>query len=58
MVVREAERAELGLVPARTETQDEPAAADLVDGGGLLGEERRVVEVRARDERPELDPRR
>ena len=53
-----AEGAELGLVPARPEAQHEAAAAELVDRRGLLGEQRRVVEVRAGDERPELDPRR
>ena len=58
MVEREAERAELGLVPAGPEAEDEPAAADLVDRGRLLGQHRRVVEARARHERPELDPRR
>ena len=50
--------AELGLVPAGAEAEDEAAAAQLVDRGGLLGEQGRVVEVRAGDERPELDPRR
>ena len=57
VVEREAEGAELGLVPAGAEAEHEPAAAELVDRGGLLGEQRRVVEVRAGDERPELDPR-
>jgi hypothetical protein len=45
-------------VPAGAETEDEPAAADLVERGGLLGEQRGIVEVRAGDERPELDPAR
>ena len=58
MVERVAIGAELGLVPARPEAQHEAPAAQLVDRGGLLGEQRRVVEVRAGDERPELDPRR
>ena len=58
VVVRVAVGAELGLVPARAEAEDEPAATQLVDRGGLLGEQRRVVEVGAGDERPELDPRR
>ena len=57
VVERVAEGAELGLVPAGPEAEDEPAAADLVDRRGLLGEQRRVVEARAGDERPELDPR-
>ena len=58
VVERVAVGAELGLVPARPEAQHEAAAAQLVDRRGLLGEQRRVVEVRAGDERPELDPRR
>src|SRR5262249_9672152 len=53
VVEREAERAELRLVPARAEPQDEATAGDLVDRRGLLREERRVVERRARDERPD-----
>ena len=40
------------------EAEDEPAAADLVDRVGALGEHRRVVERGAGDERPELDPAR
>ena len=58
VVVRVAVGAELGLVPAGAEAEDEPAATHLVDRGGLLGEQGRVVEVRAGDQRPELDPRR
>ena len=58
VVVRVAVGAELGLVPAGAEAEDEPAATQLVDRGGLLGEQGGVVEVRAGDERPELDPRR
>ena len=56
VVEREAERAELRLVPAGTQPEDEPSAADLVDRGSLLGQQGRVVEVRAGDEWPELDP--
>ena len=56
MVVREAEGPELDLVPAGAQAEDQPAAADLVDGGGLLGEHRRVVERGRGDQRPELDP--
>ena len=56
VVEREAEGAKLGLVPAGAEPEHEATAADLVDRGGLLGQQRRVVEVRARHERPELDP--
>ena len=40
------------------EPEDEPAATDLVDRGGLLREQRRVVEVGAGHQRPELDPSR
>src|SRR4029079_15598516 len=58
VVIREAECTELGLVPAGTESEHEAAAAHLVDQRGLLGEQRRVMEVRARDEWPKLDPRR
>ena len=56
MVGGEAEGAELRLVPAGAQAEDEAAAAQLIDRGGLLGEEGRVVEVRACDERAELDP--
>ena len=38
MVERDAERPELRLVPARTDAEDEPAAADLVDRVGPLGQ--------------------
>ncbi len=55
VVVRVAEGAELRLVPARAQAEDEPPAADLVDRGGLLGQQRGVVEVRAGDQWPELD---
>ena len=55
MVERDAERPELGLVPAGAEAEDQPAAADLVDRRGLLGEDGGVVERRAGDQRPELD---
>ena len=48
--------AELRLVPARSEPEDEPAVTQFVDRRRLLGEQRRVVEVGARDERAELDP--
>ena len=55
MVERQAERAELLLVPAGAERGDEAAAAQLVDGRSLSREDSRRVERRARDERPELD---
>ena len=55
MVERDAEGAELGLVPAGAQAEDQPAAADLVDRRGLLGEDSRVVERRAGDQRAELD---
>ena len=58
VVVRVAERPELGLVPAGPEAEHQPASADLVDGHRLLGEQRRVVEARAGDERAELHPAR
>src|SRR5438128_6962592 len=56
MVVREAIRFELELVPPGAEPEDQPAPADLVDGRGDLGEHCRVVEVRTGDQRAELDP--
>ena len=52
---REAVARELGLVPARAETQDEPTSADLVERLGHLGKEGRVPERRAQDVRSELD---
>src|SRR3989304_10102709 len=55
MVERESECSILGLVPPRPEPQDQPAAADLVDGGRLLGQDGRVVERDAGHERPEID---
>jgi hypothetical protein len=58
VVERHAERAELGLVPAGPDAEHEPATRDLVDRVGLLGQDRRVVEAEAGDERPELDPAR
>ena len=50
-------RPELWLVPARSEAEHEPAAAQLVDGRGLFCEQGWIVEGRAGDERPELDTR-
>src|SRR5919106_4194497 len=44
---------ELRLVPARAEGQDQPAGADLVDGGGHLRQHGGGVERRARNERSE-----
>ena len=55
VVERHAQGAELHVVPAGTETQDEPAAGDLVDRGRLLGEHERRVERGRRDERAEGD---
>ena len=57
MVLREAERLELRLVPAGPKAQNEPAAADLVDRGGLFGKQRRVMEIRTSDQGTQLDPR-
>jgi hypothetical protein len=57
VVEREAEAAVLGLVPAGTEPDDQPAVGDLVDRGGELREHRRRMEARRGDERPDLDPR-
>ncbi len=43
-VERDAEGVELGPVPSGADPDHEPALADLVDGGGHLGEHRRFVE--------------
>jgi hypothetical protein len=56
-LVRQSECVELEPVPAGTEAEYESAAADLVDGGGLLGEDRRLVERLGGHERPDFDPR-
>src|SRR5450759_4935947 len=50
VVEREAEGAELRLVPTGAEAQYESAATDLVDRGGLLGQHCRVVERRGGDQ--------
>src|SRR2546421_12171692 len=57
VVERDTKGAELGLVPAGAEPQDEAPTADLVERVGLLGEDGRVVECRARDERAQPDRR-
>ena len=46
-----AEGGELDRVPAGADAQHEPAAGDLVDGRGLLGEHERRVERGRRHER-------
>jgi hypothetical protein len=56
MVERESKRAELPFVPARPESEDEPPSADLVNGIGHLGEQRRIAPTRAGDERAQSDP--
>ncbi len=56
MVERQAEGAELLLVPARTEGRHEPAAAQLVDRRDLPRQDPGRVERRAGDERAERDP--
>jgi hypothetical protein len=56
VIERDPERPKLGLVPAGAEPEDQTATTDLIDGRGLFGEDRGVVEGRASDERPELDP--
>jgi hypothetical protein len=47
---------ELLLVVASAQPQDQPAAADLVDCGGHLGEQRGIAEGGAGDKRSQLDP--
>ena len=56
VVGRIAEGAELGIVIAGAEAEDEPAVADAVDRVGRLGQEGRVAEVGAGDEGTQLDP--
>ena len=56
MVEREAVGRVFRLVPAGAEAQDQPTAADLVEGGGLLGEHGGVVEAGRGDQRPDLHP--
>ena len=46
----------LVLLPARAQPEHQPAAADVVDGGGLLGQYRRVAVGVAGDHGPEPDP--
>src|SRR5258706_1976710 len=55
MVEGEAERGELGLVPARAQAEDQPSPADLVHGRSELGEHGRRMERRRRHERAEPD---
>src|SRR4051812_43219496 len=55
MIERQPERAELLLVPARSERGDEPASTQLVDGGRLPREDAGRVERSAGYERPQLD---
>jgi hypothetical protein len=56
MIERDPERPELRLVPPRADPEDQPAAADLVHGGGHLGDHARGVECQAGHEGPEVDP--
>src|SRR5207302_485867 len=44
-----------GLVPSRAKSEDQPSTADLIHGGGHLGEHRRVVKARGGDKRPDCD---
>jgi hypothetical protein len=55
-VERQTERLELGSVPPRPQTEGQPPSADLVHGGCHLGEDRRVAERGAGNERSESDP--
>jgi hypothetical protein len=47
-------RGVLGLEPGATDAEDRPAAAQVVEGGGELGRERRVAERVGADHQPEL----
>src|SRR5215217_3433552 len=55
VVVGESEGRVLGFMPAGTETEDQPAAADLVDGVGHLGNQSRIAEAGAGYERTDLE---
>ncbi len=55
-VVWDPEGAKLALVPAGAEAEDEPAAADLIEGGGHLGEQSWRMETGAGHQRTEGDP--
>jgi hypothetical protein len=55
VVERQPERAELHLVPAAAEAEDEPTAGELVRRGRHAREQARWVERGAGDERAELD---
>ena len=55
VVGRVAEGLVLRVVPATPDAEDEPAAADVVERRGHLGQQGRVAERRAHDDRPELD---
>ena len=57
VVEGEAERGVLALVPSGAEAEHEAPAGDPVDGRGHLGQHRRRVEARRRDERSELHAR-
>ena len=52
------ERVEFGVARAAPDTQDQPPAAHVVEGGRHLGEQPGVAQAGAHDERPELDPAR
>src|ERR1051326_6625108 len=56
MVEWDAERVELGLMPAGADTQGEAPLTDLVERDGHFGEHCRIAERRAYDHRPELHP--
>jgi hypothetical protein len=54
-VERQTERLELGAVPPCAQTEGQPSSADLVHGGCHLGEDRRMAERGAGNERSESD---
>ena len=59
---RHADRLELGMdagcVDADADAEDDPALADLVERGDLVGKNHRVAQRRHEDGRSELDTRR
>ena len=56
VVRRVAEGNVLRVVPATADTQDQPAAADVIEGRGHLGQEGRVAVLGGHDQDPELGP--
>src|SRR5215203_5416933 len=58
MIVGKAVGGEFRFVPSSAEPEDEPAIADFISCLGNFGEQRRVAEAHAGDQRADFDPRR